>query len=951
MGPSGSGKSTLLHLLAGLDRPTADGRWPASGRPAVRPGLGVVFQGPSLVPALDVVENVALPLLLAGVDEPEAVERAAAALDRLELGGLAGALPEELSGGQAQRVAVARVLAGRPGPVLADEPTGQLDRDERDQVVDVLLAAADELGAALVVSTHDEAVAARLDTPLGDGRRAAATRGRAMTARDDAHRAALGGRPRCAGAAAGCAATACGVAVAVALLARLGAFLVSSRGDHDRPGRPGRRRRLAGPGPAGRRPGRGAGPASAAPGHRARAAGRLRTGRRASPPAPGAPPRRPARRRPGPARRLPRHLPARAPHPRRCRRGVLLAQQTAANLGVAPGDTVTITLLRQVHGDGAGRRRRRPARRQLAVPDGRRAAGRPAAPRRRTTSSCSPRAAGRTCSPRWPRRAAPDCVTTQVHVARAHRAGRRPRRGLRPGDRQRPQPRGAARRAPPWSGDNLGAALDAARSDAAYAQVLFLFLGLPGAVLAALLTVAVAGAGASRRRREQALAARAWRAAPRRSSGWPPSRPCWSALGGAVAGLAVAAAGRAAARSAAAALGVAAPAAALAWVDGAALAGLRRRRARVSSLPAWRTCAGPRSARPGAPSTGPRSRAAHRGGPGSAWTSRCWSRGALLVSGQPAGTATRWSSPPRACRPISVSYWAFAGPALLWVGAGLLAWRLTDLVLRRGRAAARPAAAPGGRRAVLDRGRDAWPAAPPAGPRRRPARRWRWPSPRRPPTFNATYRAQAEADAQLTNGADVDGHRAARRPRSDPARRRRSPGCRGCARWSRCSTGSPTSARTCRTSTASDRARSPAPRPLQDAYFSGGTARALMDRLAAAPDSILVSAETVQDYQLAAGRHRQPAAAGPRRPGRPVTVPFRYAGIVKRVPDRTPGQLLRGQRRLCRRPHRSDAVGAFLVDTGGQDTTARRRRTCGPARHLGDGHRRRRTPAPASGPA
>ncbi len=174
VGPSGSGKSTLLHLLAGLDRPTVGvvERPGLGGSPTGRPGsVGVVFQGPSLVPALDVIENVALPLVLAGVDEPDAVERAAAALDRLELGGLAGALPEALSGGQAQRVAVARVLAGRPVLVLADEPTGQLDRENADHVVEVLVAAVDELGAALVVSTHDEAVAARLDTrwEMADG--------------------------------------------------------------------------------------------------------------------------------------------------------------------------------------------------------------------------------------------------------------------------------------------------------------------------------------------------------------------------------------------------------------------------------------------------------------------------------------------------------------------------------------------------------------------------------------------------------------------------------------------------------------------------------------------------------------------------------------------------------------------------------------------------------------
>lgn len=164
-GPSGSGKSTLLHLLAGLDTPTGGTiTWPGlDGAPAGRPGLaGLVFQGPSLLPPLDVTENIALPLLLAGCDEIEARERAAAALHDVGLDELATRLPEELSGGQAQRVAVARVLAARPRLILADEPTGQLDSAHAAQVAGLLLGTASRLGAGLVLATHDLTIARRL---------------------------------------------------------------------------------------------------------------------------------------------------------------------------------------------------------------------------------------------------------------------------------------------------------------------------------------------------------------------------------------------------------------------------------------------------------------------------------------------------------------------------------------------------------------------------------------------------------------------------------------------------------------------------------------------------------------------------------------------------------------------------------------------------------------------
>lgn len=166
VGESGSGKSTLVHLIAGLDDPTVgEVRWPAIGdRAALRPGpVAIVFQGPSLLPPLNVVENVGLPLALAGRAPTEVRERAMAALSRLGLGELAEKLPEEISGGQSQRVAVARAVVGEPRLILADEPTGQLDHEIGAVVVDELLGAAERCRAALVVATHDTEVADRLD--------------------------------------------------------------------------------------------------------------------------------------------------------------------------------------------------------------------------------------------------------------------------------------------------------------------------------------------------------------------------------------------------------------------------------------------------------------------------------------------------------------------------------------------------------------------------------------------------------------------------------------------------------------------------------------------------------------------------------------------------------------------------------------------------------------------
>ncbi|GMA16916.1 ABC transporter ATP-binding protein [Deinococcus metallilatus] len=180
LGASGSGKSTLLHLLGGLDTPTSGTvTWPALGNGQdLRPGkVAFVFQAQSLMPPLTALENVALPLLLNGKPPNEAQEEAAFWLERLELLPLADHLPEELSGGQAQRVAVARALVTHPRLILADEPTGQLDSATAQHLLDVLLAALDP-GAALVMATHDPDVARRLDTiwRMQDGQLVSVTR-------------------------------------------------------------------------------------------------------------------------------------------------------------------------------------------------------------------------------------------------------------------------------------------------------------------------------------------------------------------------------------------------------------------------------------------------------------------------------------------------------------------------------------------------------------------------------------------------------------------------------------------------------------------------------------------------------------------------------------------------------------------------------------------------------
>ncbi|HTC80708.1 MAG TPA: FtsX-like permease family protein, partial [Acidimicrobiia bacterium] len=422
--------------------------------------------------------------------------------------------------------------------------------------------------------------------------------------------------------------------------------------------------------------------------------------------------------------------------------GVLLAQQTAANLHAAPGDVVTVgraglgpvavrvdgvvdlpqadSLFQKV-GTPPGAQPQAPPDNVLLLPDA------------RWHELFDPLAAAR-----------PDLVHTQVHT--------RLRRAL-PGDPAAAYNAVSARArnlevrlaGTGLVGDNLAATLAAARADALYAQVLFLFLGLPGAALAGLLTASVAAAGAGRRRREHALL-RARGATTGRLVRLGFLEAGAAGLAGAAAGLGLAVA---VSRVAFGATGFGAtPLAGLGWVGGAALVGLAIAVATVA-FPAWR------NARSGTV-------VADRVQVGRARTPR-WAQAGLDFWFLGASAVVFWVTSrsgyqlvlaPEGVPAISVSYWAFAGPALLWAGTGLIAGRMADLMLGPGRrliaGAVRPLAGPLAEtvtaslarqrrligRAVVLVGLTASFAASTA-------------------TFNATYRQQAEVDARLSNGADV----------------------------------------------------------------------------------------------------------------------------------------------------------------------------------------------------
>ena len=586
--------------------------------------------------------------------------------------------------------------------------------------------------------------------------------------------------------------------------------------------------------------------------------------------------------------------------------GVLVAQQTAANLHVAVGDTVTIQRGPlppvDVTIDGITDL---PAADSLFQDVGAPSGSAPTAP---------PDNVLLLPAPRWHQlfdpvaSARPDLVSTQIHTQVSHDLPTDPTAAYSTvSGRARNLEAtlaGAGR-----IGDNLAAALGAARSDALYAQVLFLFLGLPGAVLAGLLTATVASIGGGHRRRDQALLR-----ARGATNGHLVRLGVTEALAIGVVGAALGLAGSAligawAFGSASFGSGTGAR---LGWSGAAALLGLAIAVLAVA-VPAWRDArrltvvAARRPQRSSRP---------------------LWLRYGLDLVLIGASLVVLWAAAqsgyslvlaPEGVPTISVSYWAFLAPGLLWVGAGMLTWRITDLVLRRGRhgvaAISRPVTGPLASTVAASMQR-----------RRRNLARsvvlvaLTVAFAASTAVFNATYRHQAEVDALLTNGADVT---VTTSPGSTtgPALADSLAGVPGVQSVE------PIQHRYAfvgadlqdlygvRTSTITGATQ------LQDAYFVGGSATQLMQGLGSSPDSLLVSAETVKDFQLQPGdliRLRLQDA----RTRQYIEVPFHYIGVAKEFPTAPKDSFFVANADYVASATGSDAVGAFLVNTGGSDPAA-----------------------------
>lgn len=585
-------------------------------------------------------------------------------------------------------------------------------------------------------------------------------------------------------------------------------------------------------------------------------------------------------------------------------RGVLVAQQTASNLHVAPGDLVSVgraglpdarvrvdgvvdlpqaDSLFQIVGAPAQSQPVAPPDNVLLLPDG------------QYRKLMGPLAAQR-----------PDLLTTQIHVDHSHALPPDPSQAYTDATSAAHNLEatlvGAGQ-----VGDNLGAVLDGARQDALYAQVLFVFLGIPGAVLAGILTAAMANSAAVRRRREQALL-RTRGTTLRQVVRLATAEALTIGVAGGLLGLAVAAVvGRV--MFDATSFG-ATTTSALAWTIGAFSVGLLIAVGTVAipSVRAYRLQT----------VSGARMQVRRHRSPG-------WMRWGvdfvlLLVSAIVFWITSRTGYSlvlaPEGVPNISVSYWAFLGPALLWIGFGLLTWRVAYVALGSGRSlmttllrpitgrlSSTAAASMSRQRSTLASGVVLVALALSFAASTA--------------TFNATYRQQSEVDALLSNGADVT-------VTESPGSVVGPSGATAIAAVSGVQSVEPIQHRFAYVGT--DLQDLYGVRPdtivsstaLQDAYFQGGTARQLLAELSVKPDSILVSDETVMDFQLQPGDLLN-LRLQDGRTKQFTTVPFHYAGIVKEFPTAPHDSFFVANAAYVAQATGSDAVGAFLVNTGSSD--------------------------------
>ncbi len=584
--------------------------------------------------------------------------------------------------------------------------------------------------------------------------------------------------------------------------------------------------------------------------------------------------------------------------------GVLVAQQTASNLHVAPGDRVIVAR------PGA-----RPATvivggvvdlpysdslfQKVGAPPGAQAAAPPdnviILPQAEFARVQAPIIAAR-----------PELIHTQIHATLSHALASSPGAAY---DDVAARARNLESRLTGTGlvGDNLGAALDTARKDALYSQILFLFLGVPGAILAGLVTALIASAGADRRRRDAALL-RTRGASTRTLVRIAMAETLFAGMLGVLLGLGAALLiGRSSFGTASFGAGTVS---AILWALGAAIIGLAIAAGSIA-LPALRdarslTVAGQR-------------RHVGRTGRGPLWARFGFDFIALAIAGfvywQASHGGYQLVLAPEGVAQVSVNWYALLAPVLGWIGAGLLAYRIADLLLNRG---SRPLT-----RALRPLAGELAPtvSATMSRQRRLLARAVALVAltaafAGSTSVFNSTYQAQAEVDARLSGGADVTvteppGARVG--PQQGTSQLQKIPGV-----------GSVEPMQHRYAYIGADLQDLFGVRPqtitsqgkLQNSWFAGGSAADLMKVLAAQPDAILVSAETVKDYQLHPGDTIN-LRLQDGRSKRLTTVPFRYEGVAKEFPTAPKDSFFVANQSYVAARTGSDAVGSFLVQTDG----------------------------------